>query len=149
MSIKTVVAATDFSDYSLTAIETAMSLTLDPGSTLYLVHVLDLPAGVDPMAGLEPSINEMERTAVEKLAALEPENRNPEIQIEEVVIRGNPPVAIADFAREKDADMIVVGTHGRGGLARIVLGSTAETLLRKAPCQVLVAKHKGAPKEPI
>ena len=58
------------------------------------------------------------------------------------LLTGPPADTIADFAEEKGADMIIVGTHGRKGLARVFLGSTAESLLREAPCQVLVVKPK-------
>jgi len=46
-------------------------------------------------------------------------------------------------AADKDADLIVVGTHGRKGLTRMLMGSTAESLLRRSPCPVLVVKHKA------
>jgi len=52
--------------------------------------------------------------------------------------------SIAQFAEEKEADLIVVGTHGRKGLSRMLMGSTAETLLRQAPCKVLVVKQATA-----
>ena len=61
---------------------------------------------------------------------------------EAAALEGKPAKMIADFAREKDADLIVVGTHGRTGLDRLLMGSTAEGLLREAPCQVLVVKHQ-------
>lgn len=59
-----------------------------------------------------------------------------------VLTEAAPAKAIAEFAQEKDADLIVVGTHGKKGVTRALLGSTAESLLRQSPCQVLVVKQK-------
>lgn len=60
-----------------------------------------------------------------------------------VLTEAAPAKAIAEFAQEKDADLIVVGTHGKKGVTRALLGSTAESLLRQSPCQVLVVKQKA------
>ncbi len=141
MKLEKVIAATDFSEASLPAIETAFNLLLGETGKLYLAHVLDLPSGVDPMGSAGPSENEFRRDALEKLAGYIPENADSSLEIESVVLRGTPAKALAEFAQKSEADLIVVGTHGRSGLARLLLGSTTESLLRKAPCRVLVAKH--------
>lgn len=143
MQMKKVIAATDFSEASLVALETVFNLNIEEDATIYLVHVLDVPAGLDPMGTLGPSLKEFKEEARQKLKRMVPANVPADVNIQAVVLRGTPSKAISDFALEQDADLIVVSTHGRSGLARLLMGSTAETLLRKAPCQVLVAKHKA------
>ena len=135
-----VIAAIDFSESSLLAMETALHLMPETGGFLWLLHVLEMPRGIDPIGVLQPSIDELEAEALERLQELIPDNPEKEMRIERRVARGSPAKTIAHEARETDADLIVVGTHGRTGLARMLLGSTAEALLRKAPCQVLVVK---------
>lgn len=142
MRLDKIVAATDFSEDSLLAVETAFNLNLEPGAAVYLLHVLDVPSGVDPMGAVGPSVSELQEEAEERLAELVPQNLDDAIDVQTAIVRGAPAKAIAEFARDKEADLIVVATHGRTGLARLVLGSTAESLLHQAPCQVLVTKHR-------
>lgn len=143
MQLKRIVVATDFTENSLPALEMAFNLSLETQATLYLVNVLEIPAiTAPPMAAMHIPIEEMREGALERLEQLIPENWESEAQIETAVLTGPPADTIADFAEEKGADMIIVGTHGRKGLARVFLGSTAESLLREAPCQVLVVKPK-------
>jgi len=77
---------------------------------------------------------------MQRLSALIPQNRPKDVAIECAVVTGTSATEIARFAKEKGADMIIVGTHGRTGLRRVLMGSTAESLLREAPCQVLVVR---------
>jgi nucleotide-binding universal stress UspA family protein len=141
MKLNRIVVATDFSDGSLRAIEAAFSFDLEPDAKLYLLHVMDRPLAVDQIVGwVEPALAQLYEEALDRLAGLVPKNWQRDVTIERDVVIGTPAKAIARFAREKEADMIVVGTHGRTGLARVLMGSTAESLLREAPCQVLVVK---------
>ncbi len=147
MKLSRIVVATDFSEASLIAVETAFSLVCESNATLYLVHVVEQPMATDPFIGVVgPADEEIYRQDLRRLDDLVPRNLEKYITIKKVVLTGAPPRAIADFAQEKGADLIVVGTHGRKGLDRIFMGSTAESLLRHAPCQVLVVKQKVAAK---
>ena len=137
---RNIIAAIDFSESSLLAMETALGLLPERGGILCLLHVLEVPRGIDPIGVLQPSIEELDAEALERLQDLVPDNPDKNVQIERLVVRGSPAKTIASQARERGADLIVVGTHGRTGLARMLLGSTAEALLRQAPCQVLVVK---------
>jgi nucleotide-binding universal stress UspA family protein len=137
---KNMIAAIDFSESSLLAMETALGLAPDQGGKLCLLHVLEVPRGIDPMGVLQPSIEELEAEALGRLQELVPDNPEKDIQIERLVVRGSPAKVIAAQAKERAADLIVVGTHGRTGLARMLLGSTAEAILRSTPCKVLVVK---------
>ncbi|MBI4455323.1 MAG: universal stress protein [Acidobacteria bacterium] len=147
MNLRKIVVATDFSEASQAAVETAFSLTLESGAILYLLHVMDFVLeATAPMVGVVgPSIEELYREEMQRLQELIPQNWKKDVNIETAVLVGTAASEIASFAREKEADLIVVGTHGRTGLARVLMGSTAEGLLRQAPCQVLVVKPKAHP----
>ncbi len=132
----------------MVAVETALSLAMESRAPLYLLHVLELPTGVDPMIGVvQPPLPEWREDSKRKLEALVPENWEADVRIEKEVLIGGPAISIADFARQVNADMVVVGTHGRRGLQRLLMGSTAETLLREAPIQVLVVKQRVTTEE--
>ena len=142
MRYRTIVIATDFSEASLLALETGLTLAQDSEAEVHLLHVLNPPVGMDPMGTVTPSIPDLEEAAKSQLESLVPENTPEGVTIHPVLLRGSPPKTIATFAREKDADLIVVGTHGRTGLGRLFMGSTAEALLRQAPCHVMVVKPR-------
>jgi nucleotide-binding universal stress UspA family protein len=150
MNFQTIVVATDFSESSLAALETAYDLALLGGRTVYLVHVMEpyLVTG-DPTAMLHPSVEKTYQEARERLDALIPEDWFDEEQAKTLVVKSSvltassPAQAVSRFAQGKNADLIIVGTHGRKGLTRMLMGSTAESLLRRSPCPVLVVKHKA------
>jgi len=150
MNFQTIIVATDFSESSLAALETAYDLALQGGRTVYLVHVMEpyLVTG-DPTAMLHPSVEKTYQEARERLDALIPEDWFDEEQAKTLVVKSSvltassPAQAISRFAQGKNADLIIVGTHGRKGLTRMLMGSTAESLLRRSPCPVLVVKHKA------
>ncbi len=150
MNFQKIVVATDFSEASLTALETAYDLALQGGHTLDLVHVMEpyLVTG-DPTAMLHPSVEKTYQEARNRLEALIPEQwldedkANPLVVKSSVLTAASPAQAITRFAQGKNADLIIVGTHGRKGLTRMLMGSTAESLLRRSPCPVLVVKHKA------
>lgn len=144
MDLKNIVAAVDFSDTSLLALETAFSLASETGATLHLLHVLDEHL-LAPIGPLRLTMAELREQRKEQMERLIPENWDDSVPIRRMVIEGDPASAVAEFALDHDADMIVAGTHGRKGVARVLMGSTAEKLLREAPCQILIVKsHKSA-----
>ena len=143
MAYKNIVIATDFSNCSLVALETALQLAAGSDTALHLLHVVEMAsAGVDPMISVSSAYDSLEQAARQQMEKLIPENLPPGVTLIPVVTTGQAVSTIADYATEKEADLIVVGTHGREGLTRLLVGSTAEALLRRAPCQVLVAKAK-------
>jgi len=147
MNIKRIVIATDFSEVSLLAVEAGAQLARESGADLVLVHVMEFPAGADVAAEtLYGSVEELYEQQLHRLEMWLPQNLGENVVAERAILRGlgTPARQIADFAQQRDADLIVVGTHGRKGLGRLVMGSTAEGLLRWAPCQVLVVKPKVA-----
>lgn len=145
MKLNRIVVAIDFSEASLVAWEAAFNLALGSDATMYLLHVVESTGRIDLMAGwAQPSDVDLCEEALYRLGSLVPDDSHKEMRVERYVVIGSPVEEIARFAKEKKADMIVVGTHGRTGLARVLMGSTAEGLLREAPCQVLVVKPHAA-----
>ena len=106
--------------------------------------------GFDPMIGLvvAPPWEDWRQEAFSRLEELVPENCDGEATVRLEVLVGSPSHTIAKFAMDRGADMVVVGTHGYGGLVRMLTGSTAEALLRESPCQVLVVKHRSPAEKP-
>ena len=135
---KTVVVPTDFSADSLAAIEVGRQL-VDSPQHLHVVHVLidiaPLEAGevwgvVDPQARVE----QVEKLLREKLVG-------PQLQgVHTAVLQGEPAHGIAHYAEEKQAELIVIPSHGRTGLTRLLIGSVAERVVRLAHCPVLVLR---------
>lgn len=131
-----IVCATDFSEHSLRAVSFATSFAEAGPSPLSLMTVIDWPfgdsTGPDPVTQLRQSLEQEATASLTKLIGEEQEG-----QIDVAVRRGKPGHEIVRYARDVLADLIIVGVSGRGALDRALLGSTAEQVLRDAPCPVL------------
>ncbi|MEO8878006.1 MAG: universal stress protein, partial [Polyangiaceae bacterium] len=142
-----VIAATDFSDPSIPAIVTGSKEAIRLGTSLVVVHAIDFalppPVASGGFFGLVPTtysaeaIAEMQTAAQTNLATL---LKNAKVQAEPVVLAGDAADSVVSEAETRHAQLIVVGTHGRTGLAHIALGSVAENIMRNAPCSVLVVR---------
>ncbi len=143
MSWKKIVCAVDFSEGARAALEEAADLARRTGAQLTLVHVYE-PA--PPLAGDLAAwpADVLEETAYELGRVLETwkvdAERLAEMPVRALLLTGPPASEIVRCARDGGFDLIVMGTHGRGGLARVVLGSVAERVVRQAHCPVLVAR---------
>jgi nucleotide-binding universal stress UspA family protein len=143
IKIDRVLVPTDFSEYSDQARTYACELAKRFDAELHLVHVVHLVA--QPFYGgpISDELLNPEEPALEKLEGLQ----GPDLdQVSRVVRRvqvGSPFVEIVRYARENDVDLIVMGTHGRTGLAHALIGSVAERVVRKAPCPVLTVRPEG------
>lgn len=135
---RTVVVPVDFSDDSLAAVDTALELVAEP-SGVQVVHVLPEASMMDPdPVWLEiDNANRAERT-VEALQQRLPGEKYEKIQFE--VEFGDPGYRIADFAQRVAADLVVIPSHGRTGLGRMLLGSVTERVIRLSHCPVLVLR---------
>jgi nucleotide-binding universal stress UspA family protein len=139
LPVKTILHPTDFSENSAFAFRLACALARDYGARLVLVHVAPPPFGAysegiylpTPEGYLEPLEDELKK--------LQPHDSN--IAVEHRLVDGEAAPMILKVAAEVKADVIVMGTHGRTGLARLVMGSVAEQVVRKARCPVLTVKH--------
>jgi len=142
MKASKIIFPTDFSHTGDAALALASLLARETGATLLLVHVEEPPiayGGGEMYYGVpEPAYEEIERM----LRAVKP--TDPEVKYEHRLISGAPASAIAQRAEEAGADMIVMGTHGRTGLRRLLMGSVAEAVVRRAPCPVLTFKNTAS-----
>jgi nucleotide-binding universal stress UspA family protein len=143
--IKKILIATDFSDASEAAAEYAKLVAGAFGAQLHVLHVLeDLAAHAWTtevyVAALPGVHEEMQRQAQERLdTVLSPDDRAKYSAV--IALRsGSPFVEVVRYAREEGVDLIVLGTHGRGAIAHMLLGSVAERVVRKAHCPVLTVR---------
>lgn len=145
ITIKKILCPTDFSDFSLYAITYAVSFARQYKAKLLLLHVLDVflhdPAYVVPYVADRSIFEDFEKKARARLEELGKKNVPAGMDTELIVRAGRAFVEIIRAAREKEVDMIVIATHGRTGLSHAMFGSTAERVVRKAPCPVLSIKH--------
>ena len=141
---KHVLATTDLSPESFSAVQYAAHLAEGPGAKLSILHVVhsvslayaDFVPPVD-MTQIEEAIEEAAREKLEQWVKRHLK-RSAAVKIE---LRGGVvDETICDYAKECGASVIVIATHGRKGLTHVVLGSTAERVVRSAPCPVLVIK---------
>jgi nucleotide-binding universal stress UspA family protein len=137
----------DFSDVGVHALRYARSFAQSYKATLHLLHVVDeasqywmalgpnsLPVGPPPEELIQASRTQLERFIQEHLA-------DAGLKLQSDVVLGRPFLEIIRYARENNIDLIIMGTHGRGGIQHVLLGSVAERVVRKAPCPVLTIRH--------
>jgi nucleotide-binding universal stress UspA family protein len=144
LPIRTILHATDFSVDSTAAFGLACSLARDLGARLVLLHVK--PTEVD--AGgffypLPPDPAQVRGALLHRLWQLRPPD--PAVRVEHVLREGDPAREILAAAHEAACDLIVLGTHGRTGINRLLTGSVAEAVLRRAPCPVLTLRNFSQP----
>jgi nucleotide-binding universal stress UspA family protein len=147
IEIKRILLSTDFSPYSATATKYACELATRFDAELHLLHTLETHLASAPNFGMGldlPKYIKESRDAAEKSLSkvLDPQWSAGRTVIRGVV-EGSPKVEIVRYARTHDIDLIVLATHGRTGLAHIIIGSVAETVVRTAPCPVLTVRPEG------
>lgn len=145
LAIKTILVPTDFSEASEAALKYGKALAEAFGSSLHLVHVVeDLLAhawAAEVYVASMPSLREeIEKEATERLGAMLTDQERQRLRATTEVIAGSPFIEIIRYARTHDIDLIVLGTHGRGPVAHMLLGSVAEKVVRKSPCPVLTVR---------
>lgn len=148
LTIRKILTATDFSEYSDVALQYARELARRFGAELHVLHVVDVVspssmAGIGSYAAAAPDLwqqmIEAERARLEGLVSA---RDRAELQAHIAFESGEPPAeAIVAYAENYQIDLIVMGTHGRRGVPRIVMGSVTERVLRMAPCPVLTVRH--------
>jgi len=146
-TITRILVPTDFSPHSDAALEYAVALARRLDATIGLLHVVDdpflsgawspdafVPNATEFLADLVADARRRVDDSVARIAAQG-------IPTDAAVVTGPPVRMIVEHARTGEFDLIVMGTHGRTGLAHAVLGSVAERVLRSAPCAVLSVKE--------
>lgn len=137
--LNTILHATDFSELAASAFQAAYALARAHGARLFLLYVKQPQETMQGEFGLMPP--EPEETDAEisaKLGALIPSDSP--ISIEPLLAHGVAAEAIVQVAKEKQCDLIVLGSHGRKGMARFFYGNVADSVTRSAPCPVLALR---------
>jgi nucleotide-binding universal stress UspA family protein len=136
LPIHTILHPTDFSEQSRYALALARTLARGCGARLILLHV-GAPWAVVGHADLIPVLTANQEELKEQLRRLTPDA---DFRVEHRFERGDPASEILRVAQETHADLIVMGTHGRTGMGRLLMGSVAEQVLRQAACPVVMVK---------
>lgn len=145
IKLQNILVATDFSETSDSALDYGRALALNFGARLHVLHAVENSLQWTGVEGIAYDFvlvqEEMEEAARKKLAAiLGPDNGQPPKTTTVVKTGTSPAYAIADYAKEAKIDLIVMGTHGRGFVGHLLLGSVAERMVRIAPCPVLTVR---------
>lgn len=144
IDIRTILCPTDFSEPSRVATNYALEFARGFGARLHLLYVIEDPVLYSPaFGGYAPKSQDIEEYAQTGLDNwIFPEDAG-SVEIVRRWVHGRPFVEILNDARQNDIDLIVMGTHGRGFLPHLLLGSTAERVVRRAPCPVLTVRSTG------
>ncbi len=146
LAIKTILVPTDFSETSEVALRYGKSLAQTFSASLHVIHVVQEPFA-QPWAveaygfSLATLQAEWQRDAAARVEAILTAEERTALNATLTTILGHPFVEILRYAKEHAVDLIVLGTHGRGPLGHLVMGSVAERVVRKAPCPVLTVRH--------
>jgi nucleotide-binding universal stress UspA family protein len=155
LEIRRILCPCDFSDFSERALTHAVELARWFGATVHVLHThgatatLPAPAPLAPVpAGMPatlppPPTPENSEAAAEQLRRFVEPAQKTGVNVTATLEWGDPVAATLRHAREEDVDLVVMGTHGRSGFERLVLGSVAEKVLRKAPCPVMTVRADG------
>jgi nucleotide-binding universal stress UspA family protein len=147
IAIKNILVATDFGEAADSALSYGRELAGRFGATLHVLNVVEnfyvTTFGAETYAAFVPEMQrELETAARKRLdeALIDSDGSGPATR-PAVMTSGSAAYAIVDYARENSIDLIVMGTHGRGALAHLMMGSVAERVVRLASCPVLTVRH--------
>ena len=147
IALKNILVATDFGEASDVALTYGRELATRFGATLHVLHVAENiyinAFGAESYAAMAPKLQEeLEASARRQLDELliDSDHSGPPTT-RSILTSSSPAYAIVDYAKENNIELIVMGTHGRGALAHLVMGSVAERVVRLAPCPVLTIRH--------
>jgi nucleotide-binding universal stress UspA family protein len=146
IALKNILVASDFGDASDAALAYGRELARTFKATLHVLHVADdvyMRLGGDAYVAVLPDLQkDIEQAAQRQLDELVVDNDPEPVIVKKVVITSAATAAcIVQYAHEAAIDLIIVGTHGRGAVAHLLMGSVAERIVRTAPCPVLTVRH--------
>jgi nucleotide-binding universal stress UspA family protein len=145
LNFNVIVVTTDLSDYSLRALPYAAGLAQRFESKLKILCINEptLPVADAAWGGFDmpAADNSLLAGARQSLDRIVREQVPLGIDVEATVVTGNAVDAIIEYARDQNADLLVMCTHGRTGLSHVLMGSTAEAVVRRAPCPVLTLRQ--------
>lgn len=137
---------TDGSDPAKPAVEMALRLAKTHGATLHILFIVDQPTSVsgigEGFSGLDNLLDAIEEEGHQATDAIAKQARDRDIETTTTVRRGNPPEDILTYANEHNIDVIIMGTHGRTGVKRALLGSVTEDVVRHSEIPVLTVHRE-------
>lgn len=143
--IKKILVPIDFSDYSKSSLRYSVNFAKHFQANLILIYVVE-PVVYPPDFSMGqiaiPTVGlEMDKRASDELDKLAAKEIPGNVDVKKIIKTGKPFVEIIETAAEEDADLIIIATHGHTGVEHILFGSTAEKVIRKAPCPVLTLRE--------
>jgi nucleotide-binding universal stress UspA family protein len=142
IALQRILVPHDFSETSETAVRYAIALARNFGARIHLLHVGDqarLDLETEFPLGLEGAVEDAVR---ERLLKIVTPAEQAELRPEFALRAGVPAAEIVRYAADREIDLIVMGTHGRGPVGHMVMGSVAEKVVRTAPCPVLTVRNQ-------
>ncbi len=145
IELKRILLATDLSEYAGHATKYACELSDRFGAELHILHVFNefLPSADWTYPQLNEHMQELHREQAQALTKVVPELWQTSHRVVHATAEGRSDLEIIRYAKEHDIDLIVITTHGRTGLPHLLIGSTAERIVRMAPCPVLTVRPEG------
>ncbi len=141
ITIKSILCPLDFSDASKNAFRYACEFARAMGSKIRLLNVVEpRPLAADMTLTYIPVEEDLEKAAMEDMQPLVEEAKSKGIEVDAEVVIGIPADVILEQIDESDASMLIMGSHGKTGLSRLLMGSVAEGVVRKAKVPVLIVK---------
>jgi len=141
IDLKRILVPMDFSKHSLVALKYAVAFGQKFGAQIHLLHVLqDLALFFPDAVTVVPPIEQLTETVQVSLERVLREHHLENQGIQLAMRTGSPFHEIAQYAKDENVDLIIMGTHGRGSLMHLLMGSVAEKVVRKAPCPVLTVR---------
>lgn len=144
-NIKKILVPIDFSDYSINALKYAIEFAKTFNAEILLTYVVepfiyaaDFTMSQAAIPDIDSDTRERAYTELKKLIS---EEIHEELPSEIIIRTGKPFMEINDLASEQDVDLIIIATHGHTGVEHLLFGSTAEKVVRKAPCPVLTLRE--------
>lgn len=145
LEVNQILVPTDLSPRSLFALDYAVAMAQHFSAILHLVYVHEPLPRVSDLAWQGVEVSELDeeqvRRARSRLRDIVSDHVKTDVAIEVDAVTGRTASAIVTAARKKGADLIVMATHGRTGLKHVLMGSTAEAVIRRSPCPVLVLRQ--------
>jgi universal stress protein A len=141
IDVKRILVPVDFSKSSGNALRYGCALAEKFSAEVHLLHVTDPLKGPGYLPPPEEWLEELQQQARKELEKLPEPGLAGRLSVRREIRSGFPFTEIIGYAREHGIALIVMGTHGRSGLAHVLLGSVAERVVRKAPCPVLTVRH--------
>lgn len=146
IALKSILVATDFGEASDAALNYGRELARAFGATLHVLHVADdvyVRLGGDAYVTVLPELQkDIESAARKQLDDLLIDNDPTPVTIKKAVVTSSATAAaVVQYARDESINLIIVGTHGRGTMAHLLMGSVAERVVRTAPCPVLIVRE--------